>query len=282
MPEPEKKTPETNPTAPSAVSEDKLADSIVKGLRTALPEMTSAIAAREKPEAPIHTAAPTLVAPPSPDDIAEATIAGDKAKLSQLLRQQAAYDAQERQRGLQTLSATGGQAIGALARQAASALPYYGRFKKDIDGMVADYLKANPGTIATIDMYERAHDIVKGQHTDELIKEARDEAIRKARNPEPPLSVVDDDGNPVKPEPKSLSEVLKGDWNKEFREKIGSGPQRSEEDELHRQGYRGGFAEFMKTRKEMEQVAEETNSSFGLDRDWVIDDPKTGAGHWVN
>lgn len=275
---------EPKTTTPAPTAEDKVADSIVNGLRKALPEMTRAMAEQMPKSAPVTAPSAPVAAAlsrPSEEEIAEATIDGNKARLAGLLRQQRAYDDQVRSLEIGNLSTQGGAAINSIARTAATTLPNYKRFKSEIDAAVDTYVQ-NTGGIASLDVYERAHEMVTGKHSSELIAEATEEAIRKAREPQPAIMPTNERGERIEPEPTSLSEVLKGDWKREFREKQGRTGTRSEDEELRKVGFRGGFKEFIETRKQMDAIDEETNGSFGLDRDWVVDDAKTGAGHWVN
>ena len=277
MPEPEvKPNPVTTPSA-----EDKTAENIIRGVRegvkAALAEMPKPVAA----PAPVSQPAPIL-SRPSAEQVADAIEKGNKDEVAKLLRQRDAYDEQRNSAALGSLSSQGGAAISSIARTSAATLPYYKRFKKDIDGMVNEFLAVNPGAIATPEVYERAHDIVKGQHIDEIITETREEAIRKAREPEAVIEPTNDRGERIPKEPESLSEILVGDWKDELRKKNGRTGNRNDDEELRGMGYRGGFKEFLATRKEMERVEEETNGSFGLDRDWVWTDKAKGEGHYIN
>ena len=278
MPEPELK--QNPPVTPSA--EDKTAENIIRGVRegvkAALAEMPKPAAA----PAPVLQQQAPLLSRPSAEQVADAIEKGNKDEVAKLLRQRDAYDEQRSNAALGNLSSQGGAAISSIARTSATGLPYYKRFKKDIDGMVNDFLSANPSAMATPEVYERAHDIVKGQHIDEIIAETREEAIRKAREPEAVLEPTNDRGERIAPEPTSLSQVLVGNWKKDLREKNGTTRSRNDDEELRSMGYRGGFTEFMTARKEMARVEEETNGSFGLDRDWVWTDKSKNEGHWIN
>ena len=271
MPEPEKKPEE---------KVDSIADQIVRGLKPVLESVSQAVSSQPK-SAPVAQPTPLLTRP-SEEEVAEAMVEGNKAKVAELLRKQKTYDRAEMQREIGGLSTTGGAAISSIARTSAAGLPYYKRFKKDIDGMVEQFLQANPGSIATPEVYERAHDIVKGQHIDELLAETREEAIRKAREPQAVLQPTDDAGNPLPKEPESLAEVLTGNWKQELRLKNQRTGNRDDNAELASLGYRGGLKQFVTERRAMEKLEEETNGSFGLDRDWVKDDKEPGGGHWVN
>lgn len=274
MPEEEKKQ------EPS--SEDRIAESIVRGLKPVLETVSQAVSSQPKSApAPAQPSAPML-SRPSEEEVAEAMVDGNKQKVAELLRKQRAYDQAENRRDIGNLSTQGGAAISSIARTSAAGLPYYKRFKKPIDEMVEQFLAANPGAIATPEVYERAHDIVKGQHIDEIIAETREEAIRKAREPQAVLQPTDDAGNPLPREPESLAEVLVGDWKTELRRKNGRTGVRDDDAELRAIGFRGGLKEFLTTRKQMQTLEQETGESFGLDRDWVWEDDAKTKGHYVN
>lgn len=271
---PEEVKPNPNPAQSDDAKRDAaIAESIARGLKPVLESFSQTVAAAQKP-AEVRPAPTAQLSRPSEEEVAEAMVNGDKAKVAELLRKQRAYDRQEMSGEINRLSTTGGAAISSVAKTAASQLPYYKRFKKEIDGMVEQFLGANQGAIATFEVYERAHDIIKGQHIDELLAETREEAIRKAREPEEPLQPINDRGEPIEREPQSLAEVLVGDWKKELREKNGRTRNRTDEEELRSMGYRNGFKEFLDTRKQMEEIDIETGGSFGLDRDWDRENKK--------
>jgi hypothetical protein len=279
--------PDSTP-APAPETDQALIDRITAGVKAGveavIPKLNEQINAR-----PVTTPSPVRPEPvvqlvrPSEEEVAEAMVDGNKAKVADLLRKQRAYDQNEQQRAFGNLTAQGGAAIGSIAKQAAATLPFYKRFKKEIDQMVDEYLAANPGTIGSYDIYERAHTIVRGNHTEELIEEAREEAIRKTREPEPDLLPEGRRQAPAEqPEPQSLQEALVGDWKREFRDKQRQVGGRSEDEELRKMGYREGFKDFITERKRNETIEDDTAGSFGLDRDWVWDNPEKTKGHYVN
>jgi hypothetical protein len=276
MPEP---TENPNP----APVEDKTSEKIIAGVREGVKAAMSELQNREpaRPAPVVQSAPAPFIARPSEEEIADALDRGDKKAVAELLRKQHLADRAEIQRELGALSAQGGAAISSMARTSASTLPYYKRFKKEIDTMVEQYQQANPSAMATQEVYERAHDIVRGQHVDELIAESREEAIRKAREPETPLEPTNDRGERIPQQPKSLKEVLKGDWTAELRLKNGRNGASNDETELRKLGW-NSFEAFMADRKAIEERAAVGDETCGLDRDWVWEDQAKTKGHYIN
>lgn len=89
------------------------------------------------------------------------------------------------QQRIAPLETFGVSTLGEISKKVAmqgGGMPYYTRYQKEIDeklNQLAPELRANP---AAIDMVYKA---VLGEHTDELIKSAAEEAIRKAQEPIP-------------------------------------------------------------------------------------------------
>jgi hypothetical protein len=265
-------------------TEDKVAESIVRGLRPVLEDVSRAVAASSKPAPTVQQSAPTL-SRPSEDELAEAMVEGNKSKVADILRKQRAYDSAQVTREIGTLSNTGGAAISASARAVAElTIPEEAKpYKKEIREMVDQFTASNPGAVVTPEVYERATEIILGRHYKEISAQKLEEGIRRGREPQATIIPTNDRGEPIEPEPTELSQVLKaGDWKKEFREKQGARGGRSEEEELRRMGF-AGFKGFLQERKQNEQMIEDTGgTSFGLDRDWVWTDKSKGEGHYIN
>lgn len=255
---------------------DRITAGVTAGITAAMPKLTESMRPAPAQAAPAPRAENTLVRP-SEEDIVEAIAAGNKGEATRLMKAQRAYDQQENRVALGNVTAAGGAAIGSLAKQAAERLKYYRKFKGEIDTMVDGYCTSN-GAIPDFAMYERAHAIVSGNHLDDIISETTEEALRKAREPEEPLLPEGRrTATETEREPTSLAEVLAGDWKREFRVKQRETGGRTDEDELRRMGYRDGLKGFVSERKAVEKLEDETNGTFGLDRDWN----KT-TGTWDN
>ena len=273
---PEQKAAREASEAAEKATIDRITAGVTAGVAAAIPRITESIKpAAPAPAAPIQ-AAPQLVRP-SEEEIIEAISSGNKAEGARLMRLRDQYDTQVREREMGTFRSAGSAALGSLARQAAERFPNYKRFKAEIDKRVDEFC-ASTGQVPTLDMFESAHKIAIGDHYEELQSELREETLRKAREPEEPMLPEGRRISTMEPaEPTTLQEALAGDWKREFRTKSNALHGRSDEEELRMAGFRGGIKEFVKTRKDMEALEEETNGSFGLDRDW---DKKTGT--WVN
>lgn len=89
------------------------------------------------------------------------------------------------QQRIAPLETFGVNTLGEISKKVAmqgGTMPHYNRYRKEIDeklSQLAPELRANP---AAIDMVYKS---VLGEHTDELVKEAAEEAIRKAQEPVP-------------------------------------------------------------------------------------------------
>lgn len=247
---------------------DRITAGVTAGVAAAMPKITEQF----KPApvaAPVRQEPVAQLTRPSEDEIADAMVEGNKSKVAALLRQQRAYDDQQRNLAVANLTTSGGAAIGSMARSVAEQTlgPVYKRFKKDIQAMVDSYVQSS-GAVETLEMHERAFQIVKGQNADVLIEEARQEAIRKAREPEESLTPEGRRPQQIQePEPENLQQILKGDWKSEFRVKQRETGGRSDDEELRKLGYRD-FKTFVEIRKQNEKVEEETAGTFGLDSDW--------------
>lgn len=272
------KPTETPPA--SGIDPEKLGAAVAAGLRTALPEAMKPLIEeisggniRRNVEQPVRQAAPSYE-DVSDDDIADAQIAGDKARLTALLRKRRQYDEGQRRAEIDRLAQAGGAAIGSVSAIAAERLPHYkGKYKKLIDEKVAAFRQNNPGVMVTPEHYKAAHDIVVGENIDEILASDREEVLRKAREPDPALEPTGVRGTieVVEKEPENLSEVLAGDWKREFRTKQRAVGGRSDDEELRKLNFRGGIKEFVAVRKQMEAFEERTGGTFGLDSDWVDD-----------
>lgn len=287
-----------NETAANA-QDDKLAATVAAavtaGLKTALPEAIKPFAdqisggsiRREAGPAPRQV---QQIQDVSEEALAEAAASGDKVEYARLLKQQRAADRQRADQEIQRITAAGGAAFGSVSRMAADKLPYYtGKYKKLIDEKIEQFQTNNPGVMVTPEHYKAAHDIVVGENIADIQAADREEAIRKSREPEPSLIPSGGRGDieETEREPENLSQVLAGDWKKEFRTKQRAVGGRSDDEELRKLDYRGGLKEFVQARKQMEAIEDETGGSFGLDRDWVDESGKQGQrankekGAWV-
>lgn len=260
---------------------DRITAGVTAGVAAAIPRITESIKpAAPAPAAPVQSA-PQLIRP-SEEEIIEAISSGNKAEGARLMRLRDQYDAQVRASEMGSFRSAGSAALGSLARQAAERFPNYKRFKAEIDKRVDEFC-ASTGQVPTLDMFESAHKIAIGDHYEELQSELREETLRKAREPEEPLLPEGRRGAaPEAAEPTSLKDALVGNWDAEFRPKRNALRGRTDEAELSIMGF-DGLKGFLKTRKELEAVDEETGGmgGMGLDRDWVWDNKSKGEGHWV-
>lgn len=279
MPEDEKKDTPSQADADKALI-DRITAGVTAGVAAAIPKITESIKPAASTAPRVEPSAQQLVRP-SEEDIVAAIADGNKGEAARLMKLQRAADQQEQTRALGTLSSQGSAAIGSLAKQAAERLPQYKRFKTEIDKMVEEYC-AGSGAVPDYSMYERAHSIVRGNHLDEILAENTEETLRKSREPVEPL--IPDGRRAISQEaaePTSLQDVLIGDWNREFRPKKNAVHGRSDDEELRHMGFNGGLKEFVATRKNLEALEDETNGTFGLDRDWVWDNKSKNEGHWL-
>lgn len=149
-------------------------------LTEAINAMRSAVEASNRPrevvrEEPRREAAPVVTR----EEYVEAVQNGDIKKVEQYEAQQEARVAAR----LNQLESTGTSAIAELnKRTEVGSLPYYTRFKKDIDTLVESlppHLKMSAG------VYKYAHDKIVGEHVQEIIAEEREAALRKPTTDEP-------------------------------------------------------------------------------------------------
>lgn len=265
--------PEEDPKTPEEIQAERMSESIAAGVREAMKPLVERVAAEREPE-PVRQAAPAArVVPDSTSIDAEIddAIANGRPVSGLLKKRDAIARASLERDVIDPIRAQGGAAIGSTARQlAAGNLSHYKKYKKEIDSMVSQWLNANPGAIESYDAYENAHRIVLGSHVDELLREDREEVIRQARE----TAAADllpsggrHDAEPEEKEATTLSELLAGDWKRELRAKGREGVPRTDDEELRKAGYKGGFKEFAADRKRMEAFEDE-HPSLGLDQDW--------------
>lgn len=117
---------------------------------------------------------------PTEEDLTEAfTSAKLRPTLSKYIASEVRKETRELRRELGEVRATGTHAIASLTAQAARPeMPYYDRFKGEID----EYVKTLDGTARmNPHAYRLAHDAVVGRHARDLIDEAKREAVRSAR-----------------------------------------------------------------------------------------------------
>jgi hypothetical protein len=268
----------------SVSEEDRLSAAITKGLAEALPNAIKPLVDQISETGRItrqvaEPAAPRpVIDDVSEEDYLEAVEAGDKQKAAQLLRRLRAADRSRLEREvIDPIRQQGAAAFGSVAKIGAERLPYYKRFKKEIDEAIDNFQRANPGVVITPDHYEQAHRLIVGAHADELIKEAREEAIRQREEHEAG-GALDPTGTRIGEheedrEPTSLQEVLVGDWKAELKRKqreLGSAP-RSDEYELALAGFKGGVKEFVQQRRRLAELVDTLGEGLGLDADWMCE-----------
>lgn len=265
--------------------EERLTAAISRGLAEALPNAIKPLVdqisetgriTRQASEPPPHREAIDNV---SEEEYLDAVEAGDKLKAAQLLRRLRAADRSRLEREvIDPIRQQGAAAFGSVARLGAERLPHYKRFKKEIDEAIDNFQRANPGVVITPDHYEQAHRLVVGSHTDELMKEAREEAIRQREEREAG-GALDPEGTRIgehdeNREPTSLQEVLAGDWKSELKRKqreLGSAP-RSDDYELALAGFKGGVKEFVQRRHQLAELVDTLGEGLGLDADWMCNE----------
>lgn len=273
---------------PEQIEERKateMADRIARGLSVGLKPVMEDIAARSRVEQPAPQVAPTSasIAEVSEEEIFEAITAGDSKKASMLRRQQRAFDRQQVEREIGAMRQNGTAAFASIARDSMASDPVYKKFSKEVDKIINDFVAQNPNVLLTKEHCEYARDLVAGRHLADFTNETREETLRKAREPEEPI--IPNGGtrgaaDHAEKEPERLADVLSGTWDKDFRVKSRAVGGRSEDEELRKMGYRGGFKEFVGVRRTMEETDDATSGTFGLDKDWVWTDKNKGEGHW--
>lgn len=165
-------------------------------------------------------AAPVPAAPPqeapkitvSQEEIQQAFEDGDNAKASKLLaklnEEQAAVTTFNIQNQFESQFNMGVDAIANVTKEVAkSGMPLYERFQADIDkrlAMVPASMRMDPNTIRSV------YNMVVGENTDALVKEAHEAALRKEADDEVNLP----SGNANAGDPKE--EVLKGLYDEVF------------------------------------------------------------------
>lgn len=244
----------------------RISAGVSAGVKAAIPGIVESIKPAEvPPPAPVRET-PVQLARPTEEQIADAMVAGNKELLAKLLRDKDAYDRQQNQRAINDLTAQGGAAIGQSAKMLARQnLDHFRKYEKEIEDLVRPW--ASAGNMVTYETYERAHEIVLGRHSKELIAEATEEAIRKSREPAPELIPEGRRQQPQEPaEPKTLKDALAPDRYL-FDGKL-KAVGRSDDEELRKAGFKG-FDDFMAQRKQNAVISEETNSGMFLDRDWA-------------
>src|SRR5271154_3359186 len=269
MPEPNV-TPETpKPDAAAAIAEQ-----IAAGLRTGLSEVVKELRT-EAPQRGVEQPRAPVIEDVTDEEIDNAVLNGKP--VSALLRKRERANQMRMQTEMNTLRQQGSEAIGSAARQLATQLPYYGRFKKEIDEMVNAY-GAQTGAVITFEAYENAHNIVKSRHVDEIVNENVEERIRKSREPENDLGDVVNRGGSrgtnAPKEPESLQEWFDSEridtkeWKFNIARKARQGQASLDDNgELRKIGF-NDFKEFNDRRKRLADIEVETNESFYLDRDW--------------
>lgn len=115
------------------------------------------------------------------DQIRAARDEGDNSKADAFLMTYNTETIQESMQGvssqIQALQHQGVAMIANVVKEQTSAkLPHYERFKKEIDEFLD---KAPMESRTSPEMHKWAHDSIVGRHTDELMKEAADAAVRK-------------------------------------------------------------------------------------------------------
>jgi hypothetical protein len=246
-----------------------LAEQIASGIAKSLPEAIRAAQPATR-EAPARQVLPAID-DPSDEDYVEAVSAGDKSKAADIRRRQRAADRERiRREELSPILTNGGAALASVAKQlAAQNLPHYKRFKKEIDAKIEQFQAANPNVVVTFDHYDWAHKMIVGEHVDEMMKESREEAIRKANEPDPALVPGNERHlNDQPKEPTTLSEALAGDWKAEFGKKAKAVGGRGDDEEMRKAGFRDvkGFLQTRKMLTELETTLD--GDSLGLDLEW--------------
>lgn len=228
----------------------------LNNLTTQLGQFTSRVdVLAEAREAPAPTPpAPTFTRTVTQADIDRAYEEGDVQKAGRLqltFTQETIKESQQAmQLQLQQLQANGSTMIAnVVSEQAKGKLPYYERFKPEIDKMlqkVSPELRANP------EMHKWAHDTVVGQNIGVLTTEASEAAIRKALDGGP--GYVPGNGTPPKKDGQLTPEGVYGsDWNDVKRLLQSKGI--SFEEHAKRRGYADAQAYLKHVQKSREEGA---------------------------
>lgn len=109
---------------------------------------------------------------------------------------------------IEPLRAFGAESLANISQElAAGKMPYYGRFKKEIDSrlaMLTPEVRANPASIKMI------HDAVVGENAQVLLREAGEEAVRKTQETKPAVTAGTGAGGTVREAPELPSAVEVG------------------------------------------------------------------------
>lgn len=165
---------DANPPAPTYVTNEQFQEGL-KQLGESFREGISALrdgwvqqagrSSRPEPE-------PELPDPSEDDDVPTAVNKAVNKQLAPLRRELAQFE----NLGLATIEKL-------THRQVSGGLPYYNRFKKEIDATLA---QMTPAQRAQPEAIEVAHNMVVGHHIAEITAETRDEEQRKVRASTPP------------------------------------------------------------------------------------------------
>jgi hypothetical protein len=231
MPDEEVKTEpkvETPPAAP-AIDNDKLAagiaDGVIKGMK----------ALRETEQQPVVVDRPAAIVDVDPDEIEAAREAGDKEKVRNLTRQQRLADQQRYERSVEEQIGQGRAAIGQLAEQAVANDTYFKKYEGEVRKAMADFVRQNPKALVTPEHWKAALRLVKGDHADDIAREAVETSKRQARD-DSPAPGAPGGGRDIAPpddrEPTTLAEEFGPAFQQRFKEKQRAVGTRSEDEEV--------------------------------------------------
>lgn len=163
------------PTEKSPVQEPKYvtADAFEAGLAR-MEGMIVGMQRGARPEAPAVPKVPTIDEP-TEDEITAAYESGDAKAIARIHARQSKAVQQRLEQTfrpqIDDLRSVGLREIGALSKDAAmSRMPHYKRFQKEIDALVA---QIPPGAPINSDVYVQLHNVVVGNHYDELMTEVK-------------------------------------------------------------------------------------------------------------
>lgn len=239
MPDEVKVTPENKETpkpVTAAVDEEKLAAAIAKGL-------SADRAARDEALKADRTAPPVVTAPAplppiedvSDDEIEAAREAGDKSRVRELTAKQRKAMQTRLERETDAKLAIGVAAINQLSEQVVANDPWFKKYEREVRGAMDEFRTRNPGVIVTAEHWKAALRLVKGDHTDEIQKETREETIRQQREASAPATPGSDRtpaGEPEEKEYKNLVEAFGPGFEARFREKQRTVGTRTEDEEV--------------------------------------------------